>query len=43
MQRRVFLSEINDYFVGGFTQPTPINDRDKYNDWLAQAGHPKDV
>ena len=43
VQRRVFSSKIDDYFVGGFAQPTPINDRDKYDDWLARAGHPEDV
>jgi hypothetical protein len=42
VQRRVF-SEIDDYFVGGFAQPTTINDRDEYDDWLARAGHPEDV
>lgn len=42
-QRRVFLSKIDDYFAGGFALPTPANDRDKYNNWLARAGHPKDV
>ena len=42
-QRRVFSSEINDYFVGGFAQTTPTNDRDEYDDWLARAGYPEDV
>jgi len=31
------------YFVGGFAQPTPTNDRNEHDDWLARAGHPKDV
>ena len=43
MQQHVSLSEINDYFVGGFAQPTPTSNCDKYDDWLAQAGHPKDI
>ena len=43
VQRRVFSSEIDDYFIGGFAQPTTINDRDEYDDWLARAGHPEDV
>ena len=29
VQRRVFSSEIDNYFVGGFAQPTPTNDRDE--------------
>ena len=40
VQRRVFSSEIDNYFVGGFARPTPTNDRDEYDDWLARAGHP---
>jgi hypothetical protein len=31
------------YFAGGFAQPTPTNDRNEHDDWLARAGHPKDV
>ncbi len=42
-QQRVFSSEIDDYFVGGFAQMTPTNDRDEYDDWLSRAGHPEDV
>ena len=26
-----------------FAQPTSTEDRDEYDDWLAQAGHPKDI
>ena len=32
VQRRVFSSEIDYYFVGGFARPTPTNDRDEYDD-----------
>ena len=42
-QQRVFSSEINDYFTGGFAQPTSTDDRDEHGDRLAQAGHPEDV
>ena len=31
------------YFVSSFAQPTPTNDRDEYDDWLARSGHPEDV
>lgn len=32
MQRRVFSSETDNYFVGGFAQPALTNDRDEYDD-----------
>jgi len=32
VQRRVFSSKIDNYFVGSFAQPTPTHDRDEYDD-----------
>lgn len=32
VQRRVFSSEIDNSFVGGFAQPTPTNGRDEHDD-----------
>ena len=42
-QWRVFSSEIDDYFTGGFAQPKPQSNHDEYNNWLTRGGHPKDI
>ena len=34
---------LHHHIGGGFTQTTYTNDRDRYDDWLTRAGHPKDV